>query len=57
MKNMKRLDVLIERLHKNAIQETRGFYIDPSSGLQVYTSQYLRDRGYCCNTGCRHCPY
>ena len=25
--------------------------------LVVFTAQYLRDRGYCCTSGCRHCPY
>jgi len=25
--------------------------------LMVFTEQYLRDRGYCCTSGCRHCPY
>ena len=23
----------------------------------VFTEQYLRKRGYCCESGCRHCPY
>jgi len=23
----------------------------------VFTEQYLRDRGYCCTSGCRHCPF
>ncbi|HEY4356350.1 MAG TPA: DUF5522 domain-containing protein [Acidobacteriaceae bacterium] len=23
----------------------------------VYTEQYHLRRGYCCNSGCRHCPY
>jgi Family of unknown function (DUF5522) len=23
----------------------------------VLTAQYLLRRGYCCNSGCRHCPY
>jgi hypothetical protein len=27
------------------------------NGLTVFTAQYLRDRGYCCTSGCRHCPY
>lgn len=26
-------------------------------GFIVMTEQYLRKRGYCCNSGCRHCPY
>ena len=27
------------------------------NGFMVFTAQYLRDRGYCCESGCRHCPY
>ncbi len=23
----------------------------------VFTELYLRERGYCCESGCRHCPY
>ena len=23
----------------------------------VFTAQYHRERGSCCNSGCRHCPY
>lgn len=23
----------------------------------VFTEKYLKDRGYCCESGCRHCPY
>ncbi|HUP59223.1 MAG TPA: DUF5522 domain-containing protein [Thermoanaerobaculia bacterium] len=23
----------------------------------VFTEKYLRGRGYCCESGCRHCPY
>jgi hypothetical protein len=25
--------------------------------LFVFTARFLRDRGYCCESGCRHCPY
>lgn len=32
------------------------FYFD-SDGLMVFTAAYLRRRGYCCDNGCRHCPY
>jgi Family of unknown function (DUF5522) len=31
------------------------YYVE--NGLMVLTAQYLRDRGYCCTSGCRHCPY
>jgi hypothetical protein len=23
----------------------------------VFTEKFLRRRGYCCESGCRHCPY
>lgn len=31
------------------------FYFE--DGLMVLTEHYLRERGYCCDNGCRHCPY
>jgi 23S rRNA (cytidine1920-2'-O)/16S rRNA (cytidine1409-2'-O)-methyltransferase len=27
------------------------------NGLMVLSEKFLLDRGYCCNNGCRHCPY
>jgi hypothetical protein len=27
------------------------------NGLMVFTSLYHLKRGYCCDSGCRHCPY
>jgi hypothetical protein len=26
-------------------------------GFVVFTAIYLSRRGYCCESGCRHCPY
>jgi hypothetical protein len=26
-------------------------------GLMVLTSEFLLKRGYCCERGCRHCPF
>lgn len=26
-------------------------------GLVVFTAAYHLKRGYCCNSGCRHCPF
>ncbi|HEX8616477.1 MAG TPA: DUF5522 domain-containing protein [Thermoanaerobaculia bacterium] len=26
-------------------------------GFFVFTEHFLRARGYCCESGCRHCPY
>jgi hypothetical protein len=31
------------------------YYIE--NGFVVFTANYLRKRGYCCESGCRHCPY
>jgi iron complex transport system substrate-binding protein len=33
----------------------RDFYNDGQS--VVFTESYLQRRGYCCGSGCRHCPY
>ena len=27
------------------------------NGFMVFTAHYLCNRGYCCESGCRHCPY
>jgi uncharacterized protein DUF5522 len=35
--------------------EGEDYYLD--SGLMVLTAQFLTKRGYCCENGCRHCPY
>jgi hypothetical protein len=32
-------------------------YLDPVTGLFVFTAAYLATRGACCDSGCRHCPY
>ncbi len=31
------------------------FYVE--DGNLVFTETYLKKRGYCCESGCRHCPY
>jgi hypothetical protein len=35
--------------------EGRDYYVE--DGLWVFTADYLRRRGFCCDGGCRHCPY
>ncbi|MFA6239046.1 MAG: DUF5522 domain-containing protein [Bacteriovorax sp.] len=32
------------------------YYINDDGNL-VFTEQYLLKRGYCCQSGCLHCPY
>jgi hypothetical protein len=43
--------------HHSAIAEGNPSYKDPASGLTVMTAKFLADRGYCCLSGCRHCPF
>lgn len=43
--------------HEAALQAGDLGYLDPGTGLFVLTAAFLRDRGYCCERGCRHCPY
>ncbi|MEI7547860.1 MAG: DUF5522 domain-containing protein [Actinomycetota bacterium] len=43
--------------HRAAVDGGIPAYLDPTSGLAVFTAQFLADRGYCCGNGCRHCPY
>jgi Family of unknown function (DUF5522) len=31
------------------------YYLE--NGKWVFTAKYLLRRGYCCRSGCRHCPY
>jgi hypothetical protein len=35
--------------------EPSDFYME--EGRVVFTEHFLRKRGYCCQSGCRHCPY
>jgi hypothetical protein len=35
--------------------ENEDYYMD--QGLMVLTARYHLRRGYCCEQGCRHCPY
>jgi len=43
--------------HDDALHRGGATYTDPVSGLSVFTSEFLARRGYCCDSGCRHCPF
>lgn len=49
-------DTIIEK-HGQAIAQGQDGYIDPVSGLFVMTAAYHLQRGTCCASSCRHCPY
>jgi hypothetical protein len=36
--------------------EPEDFYYSPE-GYIVFTERYHLKRGYCCKSGCKHCPY
>jgi hypothetical protein len=37
------------------LTEGEDYYFE--DGLMVLTARYHLRRGYCCEQGCRHCPY
>jgi len=37
------------------LTEGEDYYFE--DGLMVLTASYLLRRGYCCEQGCRNCPY
>ncbi len=43
--------------HAAALESGEHGYVDPETGLFVFTAAYHVARGSCCTTGCRHCPY
>ncbi len=50
------MDEREKRLLHNKGLTPEDYYLD-AHGLLVFTAFYLMKRGYCCRTGCRHCPY
>ena len=44
-------------LHHDAVRRGENRYQDPATGLWVMTAVHLWERGYCCYSGCRHCPW
>ena len=48
---------LIVAAHGAAVAAGLRTYLDPATGLVVQTRQAHLERGTCCNSGCRHCPW
>jgi len=36
---------------------TKEDYYTAPEGYIVFTEKYHLKRGYCCQSGCKHCPY
>ena len=34
-----------------------GVHFYREGAYVVFTERFLRERGYCCESGCRHCPW
>lgn len=41
---------------KQELAEGEDYYLN-KDGLLVFTEKFLLARGYCCGSGCLHCPY
>lgn len=44
-------------LFENKKSFTDGDFYITSEGYKCFTEQYHLKRGYCCKSGCKHCPY
>jgi hypothetical protein len=44
-------------LNNNNVKEEAADYYYSPEGYIVFTESYHRKRGYCCQSGCKHCPY
>ena len=45
-----------EQSNENKLIEGEDFYYTPE-GYKCFTEKHHLKRGYCCKSGCRHCPY
>jgi hypothetical protein len=43
--------------HDHAVTIGQAHYIDPQTGYLVFTELAHKQRGNCCQSACRHCPY
>jgi len=43
-------------MKKNIPVEDGDYYLT-AEGYRCFTTQYHLKRGYCCESGCKHCPY
>jgi hypothetical protein len=47
----------VREAHDRAVAAGEAGYLDPDTGFFVFTAVALAERGECCGSGCRHCPY
>ncbi len=51
------LDMHDEQRASNAAEHPQDSDSYLENSLLVYTAAFHRRRGYCCGSGCRHCPF
>lgn len=51
------LDELTRKRHEEACERGAPTYVDPKTGYTVITQRAHEERGTCCGSKCRHCPY
>lgn len=42
---------------KKILKPEPNEYYTNEKGYQVFKEEYHLRRGYCCKSGCKHCPY
>lgn len=52
-----RLQILKDEILPPLNQLKEGFHFYKEGRYIVFTENFLILRGYCCKSGCRHCPY
>lgn len=54
--HIKQLATMKNQIDPNSLKEGEDFYYT-LEGYKCFTSKYHLKRGYCCKSGCKHCPY
>jgi len=49
------MKIKAEKSEPKKFVEGVDYYFE--NGLMVLSERFLKERGYCCDNGCRHCPY
>lgn len=50
------VDRLAKKTPKAELIQGVHYYIN-EQGYWVFTELYHKQRGFCCKSGCKHCPY
>jgi hypothetical protein len=50
-------EINLKKLSTKQKQVQNIHYYFNENGLMVFTERYHQERGYCCKSGCKHCPF